>query len=226
MSWLLDAELPLYDWSNSYHSTTPSESHMTLTPAFSFMNSSANIVAPTRMTSSILPPLANHGKMVGTSQQRKSGAADAFSPSNCVRPILTQAVARRSLEADSELSNQTCDSHGSGEGEGKEGGGRGRGGRGAKGGTAGSSSDSDRLSRRREQNRRAAVNCRRRKKERATNSLMEYQKFQCSNTELRHDLRQLTETRNRLLHQLTSLCQRCASLTSPLPTTDTHVCDD
>lgn len=107
MSWLLDAELPLYDWSNSYHSTTPSESHMTLTPAFSFMNSSANIVAPTGMTSSILPPLANHGKMVGTSQQRKSGAADAFSPSNCVRPILTQAVARRSLEADSELSNQT-----------------------------------------------------------------------------------------------------------------------
>ena len=56
--------------------------------------------------------------------------------------------------------------------------------------------------------------------------IQEYQKFQCSNTELRHDLRQLTETRNRLLHQLTSLCQRCASLTSPLPTTDTHVCDD
>lgn len=83
------------------------------------------------------------------------------------------------------------------------------------------SDDGDRRSRRREQNRRAAVNCRRRKRERATNSLMEYQKAQCSNTELRHKVHKLQEVRDRFFRMLASHCQNCTKRVSPTLTTHT-----
>lgn len=114
MSWLLDAELPLYDWSNSSHSITPYESLATLTPAVTYMNSAADSVTPTLVTSEggILPRLTCHGTLVSTSQQWKTFAAgDVCTRLNFAKPILTQAV-DKNLEPDSDISNQTVSLNG------------------------------------------------------------------------------------------------------------------
>lgn len=103
MSWLLDDQLPLYDWSNSSYTTEPVAT--LLSPAVTYMNYSPS----TLMTShkgGILPQLNCHGAPVSTTKGWTPIAADGLTRSNFGRSILTQAVGRN-IELDSEISNQT-----------------------------------------------------------------------------------------------------------------------